>query len=156
MQGRKSFAAPLRAPHRAAKPAAPPRASPRAPVPAPAAAAAGNLETLRAFGVRPALAVSSPSDPEERDADLAAAAFAARAPLPVGFGTRGVLADIRRKCSSCEEERIARKADGSNALGATTQTLPTARGEPLTPQVRAPYERFFHADLSAVRIHTGN
>jgi hypothetical protein len=30
------------------------------------------------------------------------------------------------------------------------------RGEPLAPDVRRPYEGYFDADLSAMRIHTGD
>ncbi len=155
-ESRKMFAAPVKAPARPKTAPAPPmRAASLAPGPAASGEAAGNQQTLRALGIHPALAVSAPTDPDELEADRAADAFVARAPLPVGFGARGVLADIRRKCASCEEERISRKADGSSARSAAIHALPTSRGEPLTPRLRAPYERFFHADLSAVRIHTG-
>jgi Domain of unknown function (DUF4157) len=153
--GRKVFAAAVKAPARP-KPAPVPAARAASPVPAPAPAAdvAGNQQMLRAHGPRPAVAVSAPTDPEEREADLAADAFVARAPLPVGFGARGVVADIRRKCSACEEPVLFRKAEGT-AGGATVHALRASRGEPLAPSVRRPYEGFFGADLSAMRIHTG-
>jgi hypothetical protein len=103
--------------------------------------------------------VSAPADPEEREADRAADAFVARAPLPAGFDTRSSpAADVHRKCSGCEEERVfLRKAGGNGAASgaAAIPALGASRGEALAPQVRQPYERFFGTDLSAMRVHTG-
>jgi hypothetical protein len=64
-----------------------------------APAAPGNQQMLRALGIRPALAIRASSDPEEHEADLAADAFVARAPLPVGFSARGVMTGIRRQAA---------------------------------------------------------
>ena len=124
-------------------------------MPGPVLQAAGNQQTMRALGIRPMMAVSAPTDPEEREADVAADAFVARAPLPMGFGARRSSSEVRRKCSTCEEPMLFRKTDGAAAPGATVHALPPSRGEPLAPALRRPYESFFGADLSAMRVHTG-
>lgn len=130
---------PQRDPHRL--PDAVPSATPT-PLPA-----ADNQAALRALGIRAKLTISQPSDPDEREADQAADAFAAGRPL-------------QRKCaaSGCDDEMVMRSAAhaaapvSAGALGG----LRASTGTGLPPTERRRYESFFGADLSRVRLHTGD
>ena len=107
---------------------------------------ANNLDTLRSLGIRAKLTVSAASDPEEREADQLADAFA--------DGQQ-----IHRACAagSCDDETIHRSAAApvaSAPAGAPRAPPGLHGGAPLAPKIQRDYERFFDADLSAVRIHT--
>lgn len=101
---------------------------------------------MRSLGLRPKLNISQPGDPDELQADRMADAF-----------VRGQTMAGPARASTDDELR--RKHDGAAALGASANTpAPLARaasdgGSPLSAATRAPYERFFRADLSHVRIH---
>jgi hypothetical protein len=92
------------------------------------------------------VALSQPGDASERQADEAAAAFAAgrsRAPAWIAPSTA---AGIRRKCTTCEaEEKHPEAAPKSLSLGV---------GSPLPQAVRQPMERFFGRDFGQVSLHT--
>lgn len=127
------------------------------------ASAVGNLQVLHALGLRPKLTVSSPRDPEEQEADRAADAFARgadRVAVDPGHAPR-----LARKCAQCacadEDEHLARKPDAASGpsggrLARVSSALHDGAGTPLPADTRRTYERFFGADLDAVRIHAGN
>src|SRR5688572_16946077 len=97
----------------------------------PAAAPAGNLQTMRALGIRPKLAVSQPDDPEEREADRAADAFVARKPVAQG-------------CPSCDagDQQVMRKIDGRASARTEGSGFEHGAGDPLDTTVRREYESF--------------
>ena len=114
---------------------------------------------MRALGIRAKLAVSQPSDPEEHEADRMADAFVGGRPAPPAQAPArpGVL---QRACASCEEEprTVHRKTGEAGAPSPTVSGLGRrlSSGPPgsvLAPSIRRPYERFFAADLSTVRVH---
>src|SRR5258708_21695806 len=82
------------------------------------AALAGNQQVLRSLGIRTKLTVSHPDDPDEREADGAASAFASGgAHLQRKLGTSTTASseedNVSRQCSSCEEEeRVSRTSSG--------------------------------------------
>lgn len=113
--------------------------------PAPASAlpaGAGNFAQLRALGLRAQLAVSRPDDPDEREADRAADAFVQQ---PAAGPP------VRRSCASCDDDLVRR--DASGPAPAAAAAISRTGGRPLAPVERAPYERFFAADLGRVRVH---
>lgn len=90
--------------------------------------------------------LSQPGDASERQADEAAAAFAAGQPRAPAWVGADAGAAIRRKCTACEaDERQSEGAADSLALGG---------GSPLPPDVRQPMERFFGRDFGQVSLHT--
>ena len=113
----------------------------------------GNQEWMHALGLRAKLTVSQPGDEDEREADRAADAFASGAPRA---------GHISRKCASCsDDESVTRKAadaastTGVHATARVLGNLTSSRGAALPDASRHTYERFFGADLSRVRVHTG-
>ena len=115
---------------------------------------AGNQQTLRALGIRAKLSVSQPSDPEEQEADRAADAFASGAPHA---------GHIARKCAgrSDDEGLVARQGThqssprGFQAAAGALGKLARTGGATLPDSTRSAYERFLGADLSSVRLHSG-
>jgi hypothetical protein len=107
-------------------------------------AAAGNLQMLHALGVRAKLKCSAPGDAEEHEADRMADGFIR--------GERAT-ADC---CSSCasDSEKVRRSADEPAGAVQTAMRLPSGGGLPLAHETQRDYERYFSADLSAVRVHT--
>lgn len=136
----------------------------------PGVEAAGNLAiqgSLKARGVRAKMALTQPSDQDERDADQIADTVMSGANVPAIAATTG--SRLARKCSSCasavpcdscdEEHRIAAKME-PGASAETVRNLDeiasTVRsgGQPLGPDVRSELEPRFGHDLGHVRVHT--
>lgn len=127
-----------------------PKAQPNAVASPTLAHAAGNQQFQRALGIRFKLAASQPGDPDEQEADKVADAFASGA---------GNAATIHRKCAGpgCDEPPVQRKAVAPTPAPRATPRqlgLNAAVGAPLAPDARHDFERFFGADLSAVRVHS--
>lgn len=139
--------------------------------------AMSNQMRLRAMGVQAKLAVSSPDDQYEREADAAADRVmrmpADGQPPPslsrVTGHTQRLCAAcgeehestsdtvVQRKCAECEEEdkTVQRKATGSESPAHVPANPIPGNGSPLTSALRGFYEPRFGRDLSEVRIHTG-
>lgn len=124
------------------------------------------LAFLASHDLHPKLAVSTPGDADEREADALAERVMrmtapAPAPLPVSATTGAALA--RACCASCttddDERPIARKAsDGGGVAQRAARNAAAAvtrGGAPLAPTERAFFEPRLGHDLSDVRIHTG-
>lgn len=114
------------------------------------AQAAGNQQLQRALGIRAKLAVGQPGDPDEQEADRVSEAFAN------GVGNAGT---IHRKCASpgCDEQTVQRSPAAPAAAPRTPPRhagLRASEGTPLAHDTRRDFERFFGADLSAVRVHS--
>jgi Domain of unknown function (DUF4157) len=122
-----------------------------------ALAGANPLWLRLATGAQAKLAVSSPDDPLERQADQVADRVM-RMPAP----------QVQRACSGCAgggaardegEEGIAVQRQAAGATGSTA--VPDdfrerlGAGRPLEPGVRAFFEPRFGSDFGAVRVHTG-
>jgi hypothetical protein len=141
---------------------APARAgTPRAPA-ADAAGArlsfAGNQQVMRALGARAKLEVSSPSDPEELEADRAADAIVSSAALPpIGPAAPGLIARQAACAAAGSEETLHRKADDAAPTPAAPEEISATlhAGEPLPRGLRLDFESRFGQDLSSVRVHTG-
>jgi hypothetical protein len=113
---------------------------------------AGPLWQALALGVRPKLAVSTPGDPAEREADAVAdrvtrmpahqlgSSPAARSAPPAGPPIQG--------------KRRAADGSGTGAVPAVVEGVLTSAGEPLSAEVRAFMEPRFGHDFGHVRIHT--
>ena len=110
-----------------------------------------NQALLNVLGIHAKLTVSQPGDPDEQEADRLAEAFMSGR----GHGPQGNQDMLRRKCTSCagEDEAIMRRASGSRPAAAPAMSV-RGGGRALTPAVRAPFEHFYRADLSHVRVHT--
>ncbi|WP_343519425.1 DUF4157 domain-containing protein [Sphingomonas sp.] len=127
------------------------------------------LAFLAGQGLHPKLAVSTPGDADEREADAVAERVMrmtapVTAPLEISTATSAALA--RACCGSCEtddERRIGRKIarrapDGGSVAQRSARNAATAvasGGAPLAPTERAFFEPRLGHDLSSVRIHTG-
>lgn len=125
----------------------PARAPNRMPHAEPIARQCAQCEEEGAGVRRQAVDVSHPDDPDEREADRMADAFVrgegssgAAAPAPSGSGR------LRR------QPRVG-ASPVAGAWSGAMAPLSTSAGRPLARDTRAPYERFFGADLSAVRVH---
>ena len=92
---------------------------------------------------RKPVAVSQPHDPDELEADRMADAFVGGQTIARMRGS-GTEPDIRRK---------AQANGGAAGLPHSLSSLATSHGEPLSASSRRPFERFFQANLSDVRIH---
>src|SRR5581483_11058221 len=107
-----------------------------------------------------------PDDPDEREADHAADAFASHGEsgTPIHRKCDTCAAEeerVHRKCSSCEteeEEKVTRKPAGPSERPKSATPalagLESSPGQALPHATRKDYERFFNADLSQVRVHT--
>ncbi|WP_084760695.1 eCIS core domain-containing protein [Zavarzinella formosa] len=98
--------------------------------------------------VRSPLPVSSPGDPEEREAVRVASAI-----MRMPAGTPPV---IQRTCATCDDERAQRSATGDVSpagLALVNQVL-SGPGQPLSAATRSFFEPRLGADFSAVRVHT--
>lgn len=120
---------------------------------------AGNQEVLHALAARETLTVSDPSDAEEHEADRLADAFVSGASPPATRATARQNV-IHRACASCQDEQatVYRKAAGTaspRVLHLPSLRVAAGRGAALPREVRAPYEQFFRADFSHVRVHDG-
>lgn len=102
---------------------------------------ASNQATLHALGIRGKLRVSHSGDADEVEADRLADDFVSGRPAPAQCPGCGDGAEISRTPAP------ARAAAGGSELA--------GGGRPLEHAVRAPYERFFRTNLSAVRVHAG-
>jgi hypothetical protein len=110
---------------------------------------------LRNYGVQAKLAVSSPDDPDEREAD-AVAERVMRSPSPFVPG-RCACEGSGEPCEECRAAAIQRKAVRPAPHGGPPEILHTvlrSPGRPLDTADRHFFEPRFHRDLSGVRIHT--
>lgn len=130
----------------------------------PAASAAETQAAERSLGnrglgqLRNSVQISRPNDADEREADRVAAQVMAR--TFDGEVTQRPMR-LQRKCKSCEDEepRIRRKAAAEPAPRASLQSRLDGsrdRGRPLSGDVLNSMGSAFGADLSRVRIHTGD
>jgi hypothetical protein len=122
----------------------------------------GDKESLSRV-VQAKMAVSSPSDPFEVEAEKVAADFVKRSYSPGSNSGGGSDPSINRSTSSL----IARRAsgDGLENSGAGLETSAEAAqkisraaasgGRPLDGATRSRFENGLGADLSAVKVHTG-
>lgn len=140
-------------------------------------------------GVQPKLKIGAVNDPAEVEADrvadqvmrmsapVAAAAPEAPPPNPNGPSINGGAPIVQRKCTSCDDDKVKRKAKadngfkppiirrhsdgggGGSGFTADAQTSSAINslgsGTPLPATERAFFEPRFGRDLSSVRIHTG-
>lgn len=118
------------------------------------------LAFLSGRGIHPKLTVSSPGDPDEREAD-AVAERVMRMPDP-GVSVSPAAPKLSRQCGQCadeDENMLKTKRDGSAAryggpAPAGIENALDRPGEPLKPRDRAFFELRFGRDLGAVRVHT--
>lgn len=124
-----------------------------------------------AAGAQTKLKVSQPNDPLEQQADKVAASIIGNQPI-TALPERTATNAVQRMCKECEEEVLRKEKSGStnhsiinnsapNNVGANHSTtgsnqLPLGPGAPLPPVQQRFFEQKLGADLSAVRIHTGN
>ena len=106
------------------------------------------FDAARPGTLQPKLAVSSPSDPLERQADSAA--------------EQAISGKLQRKCSGCEEEdrekKVQRKAVSAAAPSSAPPQVHSAlreSGAPLDSGSRGFFESRFGHDFSSIRIHSG-
>lgn len=117
----------------------------------------------------PGLAISSPNDPAELEADRIAAEVMRMPDDAAPAVARSVSSlAVQRKCAACEEDEefhrseseaaLQRQAsDGSAPLSSlsasVTNLLASGGGLPLPTTARAPMETAFGADFASVRVH---
>lgn len=124
----------------------------------PIAAAAGNQAVQRLLGlgvIRAKLSVSSPTDPDEREADRVAERVMSS--VTPAHGKCDTCAS-GSPCSTCaRDERIqAQHQPGSGSQVSTTPNIKALRGggQPLATSLRSFFEPRFGRDFGAVRVHT--
>ncbi len=86
------------------------------------------------------------------------------APVQAKLGAGAADTLIQRKCAcgggcpECREEESKRAIQrfGGHGVGANFQGIPATAGHTLPLATRGPLENHFQADLSSVRVHTGN
>jgi len=115
------------------------------------------------------LAMSSPGDASEREADVAAQRLVQGLPARVGALPR---VGVQRRCAACasapaapcatcgtrEEEPppiVQRRATGIRSAFLGIPIVPAGGGAPLPGEVRSTFGRLLGHDLSGVRVHTG-
>jgi len=115
------------------------------------------------------LAMSSPGDASEREADAAARRMMQGLPAQVGALPR---VGVQRRCAACasapatpcatcgtrEEEEppiVQRRATGIRSAFLGIPIVPAGGGAPLPGEVRSTFGRLLGHDLSGVRVHTG-
>jgi hypothetical protein len=129
---------------------------------------AGNFavqDLLRRRLIQPKLAVSSPDDPEEQEADQVAGAIMRKADgFPIGSACS--CGDSDEPCESCSKAGAAihRRADGQGSHAARPDSAVASKaissvlrgsGRPLDASARAFFEPRFGRDFSHVRVHDG-
>jgi Domain of unknown function (DUF4157) len=115
-----------------------------------------------ALGVRPKLAVSSPDDPEEREADhIADRVMRMPADTAAAGESLTLLREptLQRACAACadEDEHAAMRKPAGGEPAAEPGPGWLARlgaGTPLAPDLRGFFEPRLGADLGRVRVHT--
>lgn len=133
---------------------------------APEAAAGPGVETappLRSAAGVPLFlrsAISKPGDPDEQEAERRSADFVSR-----HHGAGACSCGSRRDPHGCNcgpapdvQATVMRKAPaagGERPPGGASIVVPTRQGLVLGREIRRPYEEFFGADLSHVRVHDG-
>jgi hypothetical protein len=119
-------------------------------------------ELLRRQGIQAKMAVSSPGDLEEREADqVAGQIMRAHAGYPIS--SSGACTEDDESCAakSGKMAPIQRSADGTGersdgvASELVSSVLHQESGEPLDAATRAFFEPRFGHDFSSVRLHTG-
>jgi hypothetical protein len=111
--------------------------------------------------VWPKLAVSTPDDPHEREADRVADAMAD------GVTGQATGAGAGGSCTGCADEatpsaecakatRVQRSASGLRSPTALAGPLALGPGQPLDRGMRARMEPLFRTDFARVRVHTGS
>ena len=147
--------------------AAPARAPPAARAPASHEPSPNPVWQAMALGAQAKLAVGSPDDPSEREADRVADVVMRSPASGVSVHVResAPVGSIHRMCSECEEEAqrkasggsvVQRKPDPPSGQPASTPSLAwMSGGEPLPRALRDDFEPRFGRDLGGVRLHTG-
>lgn len=116
---------------------------------------------FRSGAIRAKLAISSPDDPEEREADHLAQSIMRS---PAGFPARShcSCADSEEMCEECKQKQggisMQRSAAGPAAPAQATRLVHEvlrSSGWPLDHATRAFFEPRFGHDFSKVRVHTG-
>lgn len=117
------------------------------------------------------LSIGSANDKYEREADDVADRFVENqsnvvsvTPADNNSVTNQHEQYVQRACAECEEEKFSllqRKPNGQPAPIASSQAAgqinaATKSGKPLSSKIRHQYEKYFRADFSHVRIHTGS
>ena len=115
--------------------------------------------TLRSGVVRAKLAVGSPDDPQEREAEQIADRIVSSAPPETHEPQSPTLAGGMTPSTREEEEKVRRETEVGQAEQSPPASLsPIAGlrggGQPLAPSVRAFFEPRLGRDLADVRIHT--
>jgi hypothetical protein len=108
-----------------------------------------------ALGVQTKLAVSTPGDPYEQEADRVADQVMSM-PRPKVQRACAECVSNGAPCPKCEEEsKIQRRAEGADGPAAASDHVATqlGSGRPLEPEVRAFFEPRYGADFSGVRVH---
>ena len=117
------------------------------------------LLLLSGKSIQPKLAISTPGDTHEREADRVADAMMMGQPSAVVTNTNG--SPVQRKCETCEQEdKLQRKTVSEETAEASARlendtVIPGSGGQPLPESVRGFFEPRFGQDFSDVRIHTG-
>jgi hypothetical protein len=108
----------------------------------------------------PKLAVSTPDDPHEREADRVADAMAdgvTGQATGAGAGGGTGRADEPMPCTECTEAtRVQRSASGRRSPTAPAGPLALGPGQPLDGGVRARMEPLFRTEFASVRVHTSS
>jgi hypothetical protein len=112
-------------------------------------------QLLSIGGVQAKLTVAHTGDPLEREADLVANSVTR---LPVGGSPSRPT--IGRKCSECEQEDVQPKVStpiGGEVSGGLEANVRSLRGggQALPAEVQRDLQPRLQADLSKVRVHTG-
>jgi hypothetical protein len=138
-----------------------------------ARAAAARVTTLLTPRPQPALRVSSPDEPAEREAEATARAVMRMTAAPPAAPSAGrgrgsatppaalrqasPLLRVRAAPAPADVPAVLRQAAGEPRAGPTTQReieTSAGGGQPLPPQVRGFMEPRFRADFAGVRVHT--
>jgi hypothetical protein len=142
---------------------APARTAPRAQAPAEAQAQAEQTASLNpvwqliAWRAQTKLAVSTPDDPAEREADRIAERVTQAAPVHLQRECAACAAG-GAPCPTCEEKtQVLRATEGAAGPARVPDGFAQALGpgRPLEPEVRAFFEPRLGQDLSQVSVHTG-
>jgi hypothetical protein len=118
------------------------------------------LDFLKGHAIRTKLKVSSPDDPEEREAD-AVADRVMRMEAPTLVSPVAQTAPISRKCDGCKEDdelKVLPRRHGPDRTGEAAapedlEQVLASPGKPLGARERAFFEPRFGRDLGAVRVH---
>lgn len=116
-------------------------------------------EQLSTVGIQPKLKIGQPNDKYEREADTNEVLIRKISNEDTIQSSESSEERVQRKCSSCEQDTLQRKAD-TNVPEITpdfSDTLKSTKGkgEPLSMTTRESMGKKLNADFSNVRVHTG-